>query len=106
MGDNRLVDRVARYPAPRWFLNQFNCSLRRGLCSEEADALSAQAVNETMPAENARLLAEAEAELTLANVYIPFGPPLRWSLVRGNVRGFSANQWAFHPLPDMAEIPR
>jgi len=26
--------------------------------------------------------------------------------VRGNVDGFAANAWAWHPLPDMATIPR
>lgn len=36
--DLALVDRVARYAEPRWFLNQFNCSLDRGLCNSNADA--------------------------------------------------------------------
>ena len=47
-----------------------------------------------------------EAQLTLANVYIPIGAPLRWSLVRGSVDAFVANRYAFHPLPEMAQIPR
>ncbi|MWV28780.1 ABC transporter substrate-binding protein [Aurantiacibacter rhizosphaerae] len=101
-----LVDRVARYPAPRWFLNQFNCSLDRGLCEEDVDALVEQALEETDPALRARTLAQAEAELTLANVYIPFGAPLRWSLVRGTVEAFMPNPYAFHPLPELAQIPR
>ena len=101
-----LVDRVARYAEPRWFLNQFNCSLRQGLCSSEADALVAESIAQTDPAQKATLLAQAEAELTLANVYIPFGSPLRFSLVRGDVEGFAANPWAFHPLPAFAVIPR
>src|SRR5688500_846070 len=37
--DLELIDRVARYAEPRWFLNQFNCGLRNGLCSSETDAL-------------------------------------------------------------------
>jgi len=101
-----LVDRVARYPAPRWFLNQFNCSLERGLCAEDVDALVVQALGETDPTLRARMLAQAEAQLTLANVYIPIGAPLRWSLVRGSVDAFVANPYAFHPLPEMALIPR
>ena len=101
-----LVDRVARYPAPRWFLNQFHCSLERGLCEEDVDALVEQALAETDPALRARTLAQAEAELTLANVYIPFGAPLRWSLVRGSVDAFAPNPYAFHPLPELALIPR
>lgn len=104
--DLLLVDRVARYSGPLWYLNQFNCSLRRGLCSEEADELVRQATVTSDPAERDRLLAAAESALTLSNVYIPFGTPLRWSLVRGTVAGFAPNQWAFHPLPAMAMLPR
>jgi len=101
-----LVDRVARYAEARWFLNQFNCSLRHGLCSADADVLVADAVETADPVARARLLAEAEAALSQANVYIPFGSPLRFSLVRGGVEGFAANAWAFHPLPPLAVIPR
>lgn len=103
--DLTLVDQVARYAAPRWFLNQFNCSLGRGLCASAADQAVASAL--TMPeSERAALMARAEAILTAANVYIPIGAPLRWSMVRSNVDGFADNQWGFHPLPDMATIPK
>jgi ABC-type transport system substrate-binding protein len=101
-----LVDRVARYADPRWFLNQFNCGLHQGICSDAADRLVAQAIATKDPAEDAALLTEAEAELTQANGYIPFGAPVRFSLIRAGVDGFSANQWAFHPLPPMAVIAR
>ncbi|HYD23565.1 MAG TPA: ABC transporter substrate-binding protein [Croceibacterium sp.] len=104
--DLELVDRVARYADPRWFLNQFNCSLRGGLCHSQADRLVRESDGQADPAERAAMLAEAEAELTLANLYIPFGSPLRFSLVRGNVEGFAANPWAFHPLPPLAKIAR
>ncbi len=104
--DMLFIDRIARYPAPRWFLNQFHCSLRQGLCSEAADELAVEAVAQSDPAQRAQLMAQAEAELTLENAYIPIGSPLRWSLVRGSVDGFTANANAFHPLPELAEIPR
>jgi hypothetical protein len=58
------------------------------------------------PVARATLIAEAEAALTLSNVYIPFGSPLRFSLVRGDVDGFASNAWALHPLPPLAVIPR
>jgi hypothetical protein len=48
----------------------------------------------------------AEGLLSAANIYIPIGAPLRWSMVRGTVDGFASNAWAWHPLPDMATIPR
>jgi len=104
--DFALVDRVARYAEARWFLNQFNCGLRNGLCSADTDVLVGDAVAEPDAAARTKLLADAEAALTQANVYIPFGSPLRFSLVRGDVEGFAANAWAFHPLPPLAVIPR
>ena len=104
--DLALVDRIARYAEPRWFLNQFNCSLRRGLCNSSADEAVQAALNAPDQKTRADDLARAEALLTEANVYIPIGAPLRWSMVRGNVDGFAANAWAWHPLPDMATIPR
>jgi ABC-type transport system substrate-binding protein len=101
-----LVDRVARYAEPRWFLDQFACSLRQGPCEPIADALVAAAGRETDPAARARDLADAEGKLTQANWYIPLGSPIRFSLVRSNVTGFYANAWAFHPLPALAVIPK
>ena len=101
-----LIDRVARYADSRWFLNQFNCTLRRGLCSRQADGEVAQALAATDPQERADAMARAEAMLTADNVFIPLAAPLRWSMVRGTVEGFAANSWAWHPLPEMAQIPR
>ena len=101
-----LMDRVARYADARWFLNQFHCALGGGMCSSEADALVRDSILQTDPNAKATLLAQAEAELTLANVYVPFGSPVRFSLVRGDVEGFVGNTWAFHPLPPLAVIPR
>jgi ABC-type transport system substrate-binding protein len=101
-----LVDRVARFAGARWFLDQFNCGLRAGVCSQAADRLVAQAVASQDPAETAALLTEAEAELTQTNGYIPFGPPVRFSLVRAGIAGFAANRWAFHPLPPLALLPK
>jgi ABC-type oligopeptide transport system substrate-binding subunit len=101
-----LVDRVARYADPRWFLDQFNCSLRNGACTALADRLVREALEPEVPGGRAAKLAEAEAALTLDNIYIPFGSPLRFSLVRSTVLGFAPNRWAFHPLPPLAIIPR
>jgi ABC-type transport system substrate-binding protein len=105
-GDLILVDSVARYAEPRWFLNQFHCSLRRGACVAEADEEVRTALTLTDAEAQAGAIARAEAMLTAANVYIPLAMPLRWSLVRGDVPGYFPNAWAWHPLPDMAIIPR
>ena len=103
--DLRQVDALARFSDPRWYLNQFACSLGGGLCSSEADALLREAVAEPDPLARAALLAEAEAELTALNAYIPFGAPVRWSLVRGDIAGFAENVWSVHPLFPLARRP-
>ncbi|WP_435418926.1 ABC transporter substrate-binding protein [Parerythrobacter aurantius] len=100
-----LVDRLARYADARWFLNQFNCDISRPLCSPDADVLVDQAMLAGSGAEKANLLAEAEGALTEAEVFIPLGAPLRWSLVRGGVGGFAVNRWARHPLFPFAVAP-
>jgi hypothetical protein len=104
--DLRLLDAVARYPRVGWFLNQLGCVPRRGLCSFAADRLALQAQQASDPVVRAGLLSDAEAELTKANVFIPFGAPIRWSLVRGRVGGFATNRWAVHPLMPMAMRPK
>jgi ABC-type oligopeptide transport system substrate-binding subunit len=96
--DLELRDNLARFASPRWFLNQFHCSLRAGLCSPEADELVRQSLEQRDTAGKERLLAEAHAALVQAEVFIPLGAPVRWSLVRGSVRGYQPNQWGLHPL--------
>ncbi|MBV1918549.1 MAG: ABC transporter substrate-binding protein [Sphingomonadaceae bacterium] len=105
-GDLTLIDEVARYPSATWFLNRFNCKVRKGGCDRKADAKLAQARKVSDPAERAALIAEAEILLSDANVFIPFGSPIRWALVRGDVRGFSTNRWGWHPLMSMALLPK
>jgi len=104
--DLRLVDTVARYAHATWFLNRLNCRTSKRPCNSEADARVQEAMTTQDEAESAALLAEAEAELTQSNVFIPFGPPIRWSLVRGDVQGFQTNAWGWHPLMSMALVPR
>ena len=106
MADLRLIDMVARYSRIGWFLNQLSCDNQRMLCSAEADALTDQADEATDPATRSSLLSRAEAKLTEANVFIPFGPPIRWSLVRGDTTGFAANRLAYHPLMPLAMRPK
>ncbi|WP_159976722.1 MULTISPECIES: ABC transporter substrate-binding protein [unclassified Novosphingobium] len=104
--DLALVDDVARYPRAAWYLNRLSCRDGRGLCSQDADSRVAEAANAVTPVERAALLTEAEAELTASNVFIPFGTPIRWSLVRGSVDGFAANAWGWHPLMPLSWLPK
>jgi hypothetical protein len=87
--DLRLVDTVARYTRAAWFLNQLACPVSPAGCSAEGDALAAQARAERDPQARMALLAQAERAVTAANGFIPIARPLRWSLVRSGVTGFS-----------------
>ncbi|WP_374419463.1 ABC transporter substrate-binding protein [Novosphingobium arvoryzae] len=102
----RLVDTVARYARVGWFLNQLSCGNARGPCSASADRLAETAVAEPDPVKRADLYAQAEAQLTIANSFIPFGVPVRWSLVSGTVTGFAPNRWNIHPLMPLAMRPK
>lgn len=101
--DLELVDRLARFLGPRWYLNQFNCGLDLGLCSQEADELVAQAVIAQDQAVEQQLLAEAQRRLIERQAFIPLGAPIRWSLVRGSIAGFAENPWGLHPLFPLSE---
>lgn len=100
-----LRDRVARYASPRWFLNQFNCAVSRGQCSEDADYLVTLALDARDAAEENSYLAEAENTLLATNLYIPLGAPIRWSLVRADIEAFSENPWNIHPLFPLSRAP-
>jgi ABC-type transport system substrate-binding protein len=96
--DLELRDTLARYSSPRWYLNQFNCSLGQGLCAPRADALVRQSLAEPDAAVRERLLVEAHSALVEREAYIPLGAPVRWSLVRASLRNYIANAWGAHPL--------
>ena len=104
--DLRLIDTVARYARASWFLNQLNCANARAACSAGADRLTGLALLEADPVKRADLFAQAEAQLTIANGYIPLGVPIRWSLVSGKATGFMPNPWSVHPLLPLAMLPK
>ena len=104
--DLRLVDSVARYARPAWFFNQLSCANARALCSASADRFFADAQAEADPVKRADLYSQAEAQLTLANSYIPIATPIRWSLISGATTGYAPNRWSAHPLMPLAIIPK
>lgn len=103
--DLRLMDEVAHYRQPSWFLNQLSCVVRP-VCDENGDVLLAQAKRMSDPSARAQKMAEAEVSMTTANIFIPLGAPVRFSLVAGNVPGFAITADGWHALPDMVVIPR
>lgn len=102
--DLELRDKTARYSSPRWFLNQFNCRLRAGLCSTVADDLVEASLELRDPRAKSRALVDAHAALLADEVFIPFGAPVRWSLVRGTIEAYEPNPWALHPLFPLSQI--
>lgn len=103
--DLSLYDELARYIAPRWYLNQFHCSVGRQLCSAEADALAAKALSASSPRERNEMMARAALALNAEALFIPFGAPIRWSLVRSTIEGFEENRWGAHPLFALSGAP-
>ncbi|MBA4354288.1 MAG: ABC transporter substrate-binding protein, partial [Novosphingobium sp.] len=104
--DLRLIDVTARYGRATWFLNQLSCAVQKVVCSPIGDERVAEARRATDPQARAALLAEAEAEITAANGFIPIARPLRWSMVRSGTTGFAQNPWGWHPLPPLAWLPK
>jgi len=102
--DLQLIDEVARYNGAEWYLSQLSCE-RQNFCDEVSEFLlqDARATFDT----NLRSdrLAAVETELTRFNNYIPLGQPLRWSLVSGNLDGFTPNMTGLHPLLPLLESP-
>ena len=103
--DLALRDRVARFAGARWFLNQFHCGVSAAICSEDVDFLVQMAVAAQTPQEQSGYLVSAENALAAFNAYIPLGAPIRWSLVRSGVVGFTENPWAVHPLFPLTSAP-
>ena len=104
--DLRLIDAVATYAAAPWFFNRLSCTASRAVCSPAADKLAAEALAEPDAVKRAELSSQVEAQLTMANGYIPLGVPVRWSLVAGPVTGYAVNRLAVHPLMSLAMLPR
>ncbi len=104
--DLRLVEVVARYSGTQWYFNQFACTNQRWACSPETDLLVATASQASDAAKRSELLAQAEAKLAASNLFIPFGPPVRWSLVRSGTTGFALNRLGYHPLMPLALLPK
>ena len=102
--DLRLIDEVASYSRASWYLGRLSCAQRR-VCDADGDALLKRARAMTDLDERARLLGEAERSMTGYASFIPLGPPVRWSLVRGEPAGFAPNPFGDHPLWPMAQIP-
>ncbi len=102
--DMILIDRVADISSPGWYLDQLSCRVTP-ICSEKADQLLDEARNAGSREERIRLWGEAERELIATRNFIPIANPVRWSLVRDGLLGFSQNPRGWHPLQYLGRDP-
>lgn len=102
--DLRLVDAVAEFDDPLWYLLRLTCR-RQSVCDSETDLLLEEALT-TLSLERRHILA-GEAEERLARLYnfIPIAEPLRFSLAVRPMLGLEANLRAVHPLQFLAAEP-
>ncbi|QJB68865.1 ABC transporter substrate-binding protein [Parasphingorhabdus halotolerans] len=102
--DARLIDSIAPYDSPQWFLSQLTCA-KTPVCLNDADAKLKEADAATNLQIKARLYAEAEKILVYHYNYIPLGVPVRWSLAKPAQRGFAVNPRGWHPLNYLVGVP-
>lgn len=102
--DVLLIDEIAPYDSPQWFLSRLTCD-RTAVCLNDADSKIADAEEVDNLITKARLYAEAEQLLVPYYNFIPIAVPLRWSLVRAGQRGFAVNPRGWHPLNSLIGIP-
>jgi ABC-type transport system substrate-binding protein len=102
--DLQLVDQVADMSSPSWYLGRLSCNISP-VCNEEADALVRQARLVTNQADRKRLLGEAETKLQDTRNFIPLANPLRWSLTRDGLIGYTLNPRGMHLLQYLGRDP-
>ncbi|WP_164117563.1 ABC transporter substrate-binding protein [Sphingorhabdus sp. Alg239-R122] len=103
--DLRLIDEVASYNGVAWYLNQLSCG-RRNICDKKGDTLLKQAKSAIDLSERARIMAQVEQSMASYHSFIVLGQPIRWSLIKEEYEGFALNPLGYHPLPNLAVIPK
>lgn len=102
--DLRLIDEVAPYDDPIWFLRRLTCHAGV-ICNRDAEKLIEAAELTADATERTRLLSEAETVLVRYTPFIPLATPLRWSVTSARLTGFRANDRSQHPLNQLIASP-
>ncbi len=100
-----LIDQVATLSSPIWYLSQLSCRFSV-VCEAQADSLVEAARQSLDPAARTQFLHLAEEKLQVKRNFIPLSNPMRWSLVRDNMLGFSPNPRGWHPLQQLGNGPK
>ncbi|MEO9601590.1 ABC transporter substrate-binding protein [Parasphingorhabdus sp.] len=102
--DVQLIDKIAPYDSPQWFLKQFTCPMTP-ICLNDADSKISEADAATNLEIKARLYAQVEEMLVDHYNFIPLAVPIRWSIAPQGQRGFAVNPRGWHPLNNLVGIP-
>ena len=103
--DLRLIDQLADMTSPAWYLEQLSCQVT-SICNADVDIQVAEAQRSTDRDERMRLLGEAELKLQNLRNFVPLGNPVRWSLPRNGLLGFTPNARGWHPLQYLGRDPK
>ncbi len=95
--DLRLIDRVADYDGPLWYLRRLTCPAA-ALCNKTAEALIERALEQPTLRGRRALLRDAAEALESDAMFIPLAAPLRFTLVRPGVAGHVPNARGWHLL--------
>jgi ABC-type transport system substrate-binding protein len=103
--DMIIVDQVASISSPIWYLSQLSCRMTL-VCDAQADALVDAARQSVDPTARTQFLHLAEEKLQAHRNFIPIANPIRWSLMRDGIIGFSPNPRGWHPLQELGNGPK
>ena len=103
--DLTLIDEVAAYDSPLWYIGRISCAYDIS-CSAEATDRFREAQQAQNLVELSRKIIEAEALMLSHGGYIPLAAPIRWSLVSRRLRGFQPSPRGRHPLNHLLVEPR
>ena len=103
--DLEIVDQVASLSSPIWYLSQLSCRASI-VCDTQADSLVDAARQSIDPSARTQFLHLAEEKLQAHRNFIPLSNPMRWSVVRDGMIGFSPNPRGWHPLQQLGNGPK
>ncbi len=95
--DMRLIDEVAVMSTSAWYLGQLSCTTTP-ICDLDVDRQVALAMLNPDREARALSLGEAEAKLQAKRNFIPIANPVRWSIAREGLLGYSPNTRGLHAL--------
>ncbi len=102
--DIRLIDRIAYNSSAVWFLDQLSCRQTR-ICDISADSYLRDAMLASDPIERQTLISAAQKIVQEKYSFIPIAEPLRWSVHRDELLGYTPNRRGWHYLQRLGSGP-